>query len=378
MQFSLYLHIPYCDSKCPYCDFNSHAARHWPEERYVAALCREMAEAAERPAWYGATVGTVFFGGGTPSLFAPRSIETLLREARQLWQFAVDPEITLEANPGTVDRARMEGFREAGINRVSFGVQSFHEKFLRLLGRIHDGDAAVQAVGNALQAGFDNVNVDLMFAVPGQTVGEWRDDLVRAIELGTSHVSAYNLTIEDGTAFSAMRRRGQLRPLDEAIEIEMYRVTERVLAAAGFERYEISNYARPGRACRHNLQYWRLQPYLGVGAGAHSYAPPDEHWSNERGPEQYMRNVESRGDAVAWRETLSAEQARGEFVFLGLRCREGIESREFARRFGVDFAQAFPHSASLRDGGLLEDADGRWCLTARGRMLSDEVFATFV
>jgi oxygen-independent coproporphyrinogen-3 oxidase len=378
MEFSLYLHIPYCDSKCPYCDFNSHAARQWPEERYVAALRREMAVAAADPAWRGGRIGTIFFGGGTPSLFEPESIAVLLEDAGRLWAFSESPEITLEANPGTVDVARLRGFRAAGVNRLSFGVQSFQERFLRLLGRIHDGETAIRAVEDACRAGFDDVNVDLMFAVPGQTVGEWRADLSRAIDLGTTHVSAYNLTFEEGTAFTAMQRRGELQALDEETEIEMYGVTERTLAAAGFERYEISNYAKPGRVCRHNLQYWRLRPYLGVGAGAHSYAPPLRHSSNERGPEAYMRQVESDGAAVAWSETVSENQARGEFVFLGLRCRDGIEAREFVIRFGLEFTEAFPHSGALRDGGLLIEDGGRWCLTERGRMVSDEVFATFV
>jgi len=378
MEFSLYLHIPYCDSKCPYCDFNSHAARRWPEARYVAALRREMAVAADDPAWRGSTIGTIFFGGGTPSLFAPESIGALLEEVGRQWTLAAEPEITLEANPGTVDVTRLEGFRAAGVNRLSFGVQSFQERFLRLLGRIHDGATAIRAVEDARRAGFDDVNVDLMFAVPGQTVDEWRADLTRAIDLGTTHVSAYNLTFEEGTAFTAMQRRGELQALDDETEIEMYEVTERTLAAAGFERYEISNYAKPGRACRHNLQYWRLRPYLGVGAGAHSFAPPFRHSSNERGPEAYMRQVESDGTAVAWSETVSPNQARGEFVFLGLRCREGIEAREFMRRFGVEFTEAFPHSGALRDGGLLLEDRGRWCLTERGRLISDEVFATFV
>ncbi len=378
MEFSLYLHIPYCDSKCPYCDFNSHAVRQWPEDRYVAALSREMAVAASDPMWRGARVRTVFFGGGTPSLFAPKSIAALLENARRHWPFAPAAETTLEANPGTVDVAALAGFRAAGVNRLSFGVQSFQDKYLRVLGRIHDGETAIRAVRDARTAGFDDVNVDLMFAVPGQTVAEWLTDLQRAIDLGTTHISAYNLTIEEGTAFFALRRRGELRPLDEAVEVEMYAATERTLAAAGFDRYEISNYAQSGRSCRHNLQYWRLQPYLGLGAGAHSFAAPDRRWSNELGPEKYMSDVEARGGAVAWRETLSVEQATGEFVFLGLRCREGIAQGEFLRRFGIEFSAAFPHSAGLRDGGLLEQVDDWWRLTDRGRMVADGVFATFV
>lgn len=377
--FSLYVHVPYCDSKCPYCDFNSHAVRVWPEDRYVAALLREMEVAAADRSWRGGRLRTVFLGGGTPSLFAPDSIHAILAGARRLWHLEDDAEVTMEANPGTVDAVKLADFAAAGINRLSFGIQSFQQKFLDLLGRIHDGAAAIRAVADARAATLENVNVDLMFAVPGQTVGEWESDLRTAIDLGTTHVSAYNLTFEEGTVFHALRRRGELQPLDESTEIAMYEASEGIFAAAGFERYEISNYARPGRACRHNLQYWRLQPYLGVGAGAHSFATsPARRWSNERAPEAYMTAIESCGRAVAGFETLTDQQQRGEFVFLGLRCIDGIAAGDFERRFGMTFTDAFPHCVRLRDDGLLEQSDDQWRLTRRGRMVSDEIFTTFV
>lgn len=378
MDFSLYIHVPYCDSKCPYCDFNSHAVRRWPEDRYVASLQCEMRAAALRPEWRDGVVQTVFFGGGTPSLFDPASIKTLLRTVGECWSIGAGAEITLEANPGTVDAAKLSGFRGAGVNRLSFGVQSFNDQFLATLGRIHDAASARQAVRDAMGAGFDNLNVDLMFAVPGQSVEEWEADLRSAIELGTAHVSAYNLTFEEGTAFFAMRRRGELRPLDEATEIAMYQATARILAAAGFERYEISNYARPGRPCRHNLTYWRLLAYLGVGAGAHSFSPPDQRWSNELGPEKYMADIENRGHARVREERLSGEQARGEFAFLGLRCCAGIRADEFLDRFGLALLDAFPQCSAMRDRGLLEEVGERWRLTERGLMVADEIFATFV
>ncbi len=377
--FSLYVHIPYCDSKCPYCDFNSHVVPRWPEDRYVAALRREMEVAAGDVGWRSGRLHTIFFGGGTPSLFAAESIAAILEEVRRHWRLDPDAEISLEANPGTVDAAKLAGFARAGINRLSFGVQSFQPKFLELLGRIHDGPAAVRAVHDARLAGFDNINVDLMFAIPGQSVDEWRADLECAIDLGTVHVSAYNLTFESGTVFHAMLRRGELNPLEEATQISMYEQAERTFSAAGFERYEISNYARPGRACRHNLQYWRLRPYLGIGAGAHSFAlAPARRWSDETAPETYMKAIESGGRAVSGFEQLESAQQRGEFMFLGLRCLEGVSSDEFERRFGVDLVEAFPQCAALRAGGVLEIADRRWRLTARGLMVADEVFATFV
>ncbi len=378
MDFSLYIHVPYCDSKCPYCDFNSHAVRRWPEERYVAALQGELRVASLRPGWRDGVVQTVFLGGGTPSLFDPASIDTVLRTVEECWSVGADAEITLEANPGTVDAAKLSGFRGAGVNRLRFGVQSFQDRFLATLGRIHDAESAERAVRDAIGAGFDNLNIDLMFAVPGQSVADWESDLRRAIDLGTAHVSAYNLTFEEGTAFFAMRRRGELRPLDEPTEIAMYETTASILGAAGFERYEISNYARRGRACRHNLTYWRMLPYLGVGAGAHSFSPPDHRWSNELGPEKYMADVEEKGHARTREERLNGEQARGEFAFLGLRCCAGISADEFLDRFGLALLDAFPQCSAMRDRGLLEEVGERWRLTASGLMVADEIFATFV
>ncbi len=380
-EFGLYLHIPYCDSKCPYCDFNSHAAQSWPEQRYVAALLRELDEASALDPWRGATLTTVFFGGGTPSLFRPDSIAEVMAAIDHRWRLAADAEVTLEANPGTVDAGALAAFRDAGVNRLSLGVQSFHDATLEILGRIHDAATAIGAVEDARAAGFDNINVDLMFAIPGQTLAQWRADLQRVVDLGTAHVSAYNLTFEEGTVFHAMRRRGELAPVGEFVEIAMYDATEECLSDAGFERYEISNYARRGRVCRHNLTYWRSRPYLGVGAGAHSFVPlagAGRRWSNALAPQQYMRDVEKQGHARISDETLDEQRARGELAFLGLRCREGFDEKDLDRRFGVGVAEAFPHCLHLEREGLLERDGTRWRLSGRGWMIADEIFAMFV
>jgi putative oxygen-independent coproporphyrinogen III oxidase len=382
--FSLYVHIPYCQAKCPYCDFNSYAASRWPEAEYVAALDAELAHYAAAAPWRGGVVRTVFFGGGTPSLFAPASIAGVLEEVERRWPIADGAEITLEANPGTVSGETLGGFRQAGVNRVSFGVQSFAAHHLRTLGRIHGAAEAEAAVGLARAAGFTDVSLDLIFALPGQTLAEWESDLRRACALGPDHVSAYNLTYEEGTPFHRWRLQGRLHSLPEETEVAMLTRAEATLGAAGYARYEISNYGRPGHACRHNLNYWRSGAYLGVGAGAHSYAPAHREpgwgrrWSNERQPSAYLRSVAEHGHARCAIEELDARQARGEFVFLGLRCLEGVDAACFTERFGVELITAFPQVEALRHDGLLEDVAGHWRLTPRGLLLADSVFATFL
>jgi putative oxygen-independent coproporphyrinogen III oxidase len=379
--FSLYVHIPYCQAKCPYCDFNSYAADRWPEARYVDALCAELHHYAQREPWNHGEIHTVFFGGGTPSLFAPASIARLLATAARLWSISADAEITLEANPGTVSLETLRGFRAAGINRMSFGVQSFWSHYLHVLGRIHSADDAVTAVGWSREAGFDNVNVDLIFALPRQTLAEWESDLAQATALQPDHISAYNLTYEEGTPFYTLRGRGVLQSLPEEIEVAMFTRTQEQLGAAGFEQYEISNYARPRRACRHNLNYWQSGDYLGIGAGAHSYAATGgwgSRWSNEKIPNRYIEAVGKLAHACSTSERLAARQARGEFVFLALRCRAGFSAGAFRERFGDDLLTAFSHAADLQAEGLLQCADGRWQLTPRGLLLADSVFATFL
>jgi len=392
-EFSLYIHIPYCVAKCPYCDFNSYAATQWPEARYVDALCRELDEYGASMTWRGGAIQTIFFGGGTPSLFAAASISAILAAAARNWTMAADTEVTLEANPGTLTLDRLHGFRAAGVNRMSFGVQSFHARHLQTLGRIHSGDDAEAAVHWARAAGFGRVSVDLIYALPNQTVPEWESDMARACALQPDHISAYNLTYEEGTAFHQWRAQGKLRQLPEEIEVALFTRTQEGLQAAGYQQYEISNYAQPGQACRHNLNYWESGSYLGVGAGAHSYArtltesatdgagvvPAWGHrWSNEKMPARYITAIETHGHARVTAERLDVGQARGEFVFLGLRCLDGFAAATFRDRFGAELADVFPHVGDLRDGGLLEYHEARWRLTPRGLLLADSVFATFL
>ncbi len=379
-RFSLYVHIPYCQAKCPYCDFNSYAAAEWPEGRYAQALVEELRFYVAEPPWHGSTVATIFFGGGTPSLFQPATIGGLLDGIAALCPLAPDVEVTLEANPGTVERARLAGFRSAGVNRLSFGIQSFQPALLTTLGRIHSADDARAAIAAARAAGFDNLNLDLIFAVPGETRAGWAGDVAEVIRHAPEHVSTYNLTYEPGTPFHTLRARGALTPLDDGDELWMYQHARAALAAAGYAQYEISSFARPQRAARHNLSYWRGIDYLGLGAGAHSYASTPgwgRRWSNERIPDRYVASVAS-GGAVVSREDLSFEMAAAEFMFLGLREMAGVDAAAFATRFGRALADVHPEVEGFAADGLLAERDGRLVLSERGLMIADTIFASFL
>jgi oxygen-independent coproporphyrinogen-3 oxidase len=379
-RFSLYVHIPYCEAKCPYCDFNSYAVERFPEERYADALIAELDTYVALPPWRGATIATIFFGGGTPSLFRPATIGRLLDAFAARAALADDVEITLEANPGTVERTRLEGFRGAGVNRLSFGIQSFQPDLLRTLGRIHSADDARAAIAAARAAGFDNLSLDLIFAVPGQARAAWAADVAEVVRHAPEHVSAYNLIYEPSTPFHTLRARGEIAPLDDEDELWMYQHVRAALADAGYEHYEISNFARPSRAARHNQGYWRGIDALGLGAGAHSYASEPgwgRRWANERIPERYIAAVAGAG-AIATREELSLATAAGEFMFLGLRELAGIRPADFAARFGRSVEDVHPSVQELRAAELLATHGDRLALTERGLLFADTVFTRFV
>ncbi len=382
---ALYVHIPYCLSKCPYCDFNSYAARTWPEEDYADSLLRELSHHAADESFGARSFSTVFFGGGTPSLFSPRTIARILDGAAHAVGIAGGAEVTLEANPGTVTSERLRGFREAGVNRLSYGVQSFQDDLLLALGRRHSADDSRRALEAAREAGFDNLSLDLIFAVPGQTIEACRADLDEALGIGTEHVSAYALTFEPGTAFHRDRSVGRIRQAPEELEVAMFHEVRERLGAAGLAAYEISNFARPGREARHNQAYWRGVPYLGLGAGAHSFLPEDggagsfgRRWENVRDPNRWIAGVRESGAAIASSESLGQEAAMGETCWLGLRESRGLDPVEFERRFGRDFGECFPHVPTLASDGLGQWREGRLILTDRGLLLADTVFASFL
>lgn len=378
--FSLYIHIPYCVSKCPYCDFNSHVVAKIPETSYVDALVRELEHYGEAEDWRGRTVQSIFFGGGTPSTFRPQSIGKLLAWVAATFPINLDCEITMEANPGTVDSRNFRGYRDAGVNRISVGVQSFQPKLLKFLGRAHGAEEARTALNTVREAGFENFSLDLIYANPEQTLDELGADLEASVEFQPPHLSAYNLTFEEGTPFHHEHRAGRIKSLDEEVEIAMAEMIEHKLSAAGLRRYEISNYARPGWHSRHNVNYWRYGDYLGLGAGAHSYRAVDnraqrgQRWSNEKSPARYMAQVMESSNAVVAGEIIEFQKAAGEFLFLGLRMTEGILLSRFAERFGKSPRDFYPRISDWVDGDLLEETAGRLRLTPKGLLVANSIF----
>jgi oxygen-independent coproporphyrinogen-3 oxidase len=374
----LYLHIPYCRSKCPYCDFFSLAAAPLPIADYAGLLVRHLDLAARRGDW-PEPFEAVFFGGGTPSLLAPAAVARLLADIRVRFGLAAGAEISLEANPGTVTPETLAGYRAAGINRLSFGVQSFSAEQLRRLGRIHSPAEAVTAVGWARAAGFDNIGIDLMFALPGQREADLAEELDQALKLAPDHLSCYGLSVEEQTPFYHLHRRGGLELPDEERYAVLFRALHGRLTQAGYAHYEISNYARPGRQCRHNLGYWQRLAYLGVGAGAHSYL--DVAWGERQAvPPDLSRYAEclARGeDPAQTLETFDRRGAMAETLYLGLRTAAGVNNEPFRQRFGLGVAEAFPEAIE-KAGRHLRLKDGNWIFDLDGWLLYDHLITPFL
>jgi oxygen-independent coproporphyrinogen-3 oxidase len=384
----VYVHVPFCERVCPYCDFAVTAARPLRaalEERYVEALLRELD--AQRGAYAGRRLESVYLGGGTPSLLQPESIARIIGAVRDAFPDAAPIETTLEVNPSTVERERLPGFRAAGVDRVSVGVQSFDDTILQRLGRAHRADEARRTLAACRAAGFGALSLDLIFAAPGQRLAGFLHDLEEAVGFGPDHVSTYELTIEPGTPFATADARRQLDRPDEEESVAMLEAAEKRLGAAGFSRYELSSYARPGFVSVHNRRYWQRRPVLGLGVGAFSSDPPREgaphgqRRSNVRDVATYLERLEAgETPEAAPPEVFSAATARGEAVFLALRAAPGVDAAGFEREFGGP-PRAFYGATldALSDEGLIrEGPGGDFCLTERGRLLSDSVFARFV
>ncbi len=373
--FGVYVHWPFCAAKCPYCDFNSHVRHQPPDQaRYAAAFAREIATTADRTP--GRTVSSIFLGGGTPSLMAPATVGSILDAIAAHWSVAPDAEVTLEANPSSVEAERFRGYRAAGVNRVSLGVQALNDSDLRALGRLHDAATARKAIETA-RATFPRLSFDLIYARPGQTPEGWAAELREALSLAADHLSLYQLTIEDGTPFAALHRAGKLVTPDEDTAVALYAATLDTTAAAGLPAYEISNHARPGAECRHNLVYWRYGEYAGIGPGAHGrlVLHDGRHaTATEKMPEAWLARVEDRGDGLIVDDLLNPEEEGDEMLLMGLRLAEGIDLeryREIARR-KLDPEQL----ADLVSHGMVErTVDGRLRATRAGFFVLDAVVA---
>ncbi len=376
----LYIHVPFCERKCPYCDFNTYAGLQRLYAPYARALAREITLAGE--ALSHPPARTVFLGGGTPTVLPTELLGEILEAVRRAFALLPDAEITAEANPGTVDRARFAGLRALGVNRLSMGAQSFHDDELRFLGRIHSAEDVERAFAAARAAGFDNVNLDLIYGLPGQPVDKWRRTLAQAVALGPEHISCYALTVEAGTPLACWVEEGRVPPPDDDLAADLYEEAEASLAAAGYEHYEISNWARQAEAdyrAQHNLIYWRNEPYLGFGAGAHS-SLGGRRWWNVRAPEAYIRRLESGERVNEGEETIDETLAMGETMMLGLRLvQEGVSREGFAKRHGRDLEEVYADELQeLERWGLIERSRARVRLTRRGRLLGNQVFRRFL
>jgi oxygen-independent coproporphyrinogen-3 oxidase len=373
--FGVYIHWPFCLSKCPYCDFNSHV-RHVAidETRYVAAFAAEIAATAARAP--GRTVSTIFFGGGTPSLMQPQTVAAILDAVARHWVLAPDVEITLEANPTSVEATRFRGYRAAGVNRVSLGVQSLDDAVLKQLGRLHTVREALDAVAVA-RGIFERYSFDLIYARPGQTVAAWRAELARAIAEAAEHLSLYQLTIELETPFAALHAGGKLVLPDDDLGRDLYDLTLDHCASAGLPAYEVSNHARPGAECRHNLVYWRYGEYAGIGPGAHGRLVVDgarRATATEKRPEAWLMRVEALGHGLTTDDPLSRDEQADEFLLMGLRLTEGIDPGRYAALAGRPLDTQ--RIASLVGHGFVETTpDGRLRVTRSGFPVLDAVVA---
>jgi oxygen-independent coproporphyrinogen III oxidase len=392
--YSIYIHIPFCSHRCAYCDFNTYAGQEDLIPAYVQALCKEIQFIGPRlPSLMSGEaegrVHTIFFGGGTPSLLTPRQFETIFQAIRQSFALSENAEITMEANPGTVSNEDLIALRRIGINRLSYGVQSANTEELRMLERAHDFFEVIDAVSAARKAGFQNLNLDLIYGLPEQSLPTWQTTVKRILDLQPAHISAYALTLEHGTPFGRWASRGILPLPDPDLAAEMYEWLSETLEASGFVQYEISNWAKPGHECRHNLQYWRGLPYLAFGAGAHGYAS-GYRYSNVLRIKTYIdRLTDSQGSALQFpltpvtvnqhRQTLQDDMS--EFMMTGLRLTaEGVTAKEFQSRFGQSVLDVYGKELEeLLNLGLIESGNGgRIRITKRGRLLGNQVFMRFV
>jgi oxygen-independent coproporphyrinogen III oxidase len=367
---ALYIHVPFCERKCRYCSFISFALRQSCIPEYVKALKAEMKQKAENE-----RVTSIFFGGGTPSLLSPEQIKDVLETTRSLYIVDKDAEITMEANPGTVDELYLSAVKKTGVNRLSLGIQSLKDKELSLLGRIHTAAEAVSAVKSARNAGFDNLNLDFIYGLPGQTVSDWREVLEGAIEVSPEHFSLYALTLEEDAPMYGDIEKKMLPEINPDLAADQYELAEDMLAAAGYKHYEISNWAKADYECRHNLVYWRNTPYLGIGVAAHSCLN-GHRLANASDLDKYLADYSAGLPSIPeMDEEIPPELELAETVILGLRLDEGVNVIDIKNRFSIDVLSYYQHPIEeMKEAGLLEFTGNRLKLNRRGRLMSNEVF----
>jgi oxygen-independent coproporphyrinogen-3 oxidase len=371
---SIYVHIPFCARRCGYCDFNTYAWRGSIVRETLEAICCHI-ESLDSEEF---VVPTIFFGGGTPSFPDPELVIRILNAIRSRFRVLPDAEVSIEANPGTRDRSRFTALRQAGFNRLSMGVQAFDDHLLKVLGRTHSASEAIRSYEAARAAGFENINLDLMFALPDQTVRQWQYTLRTAVSLQPEHLSCYALTIEPHTPFYTMYLRGQLSLPDEETDLRMYQYTIRALIRAGYEHYEISNFARPGYRCQHNMVYWRNEEYLGFGPGAVSYRN-GVRWKCLSNPHRYVQAVRGGLSLVEEEERLEAGASLGETIMLMLRLRDGVDVKAVEDRYGVNLEQRYARQLHrLQQQRLLEVTPDRWRITPKGLPIANTICAEFL
>jgi oxygen-independent coproporphyrinogen-3 oxidase len=373
----IYIHIPFCRSRCSYCDFATGIYNADAAERYVRCVAQEISSYREVSAHQ--IVDTIYFGGGTPSLLSPEQLARLLDSVHRLFDVSEDAEVTLEMNPGTVKLPTLEKFRSLGINRASFGAQTFDDRELARLGRSHTADQTRQTFGQLRAVGFDNVSFDLIAGLPGQTIDQWQRNVAEALAMRPEHLSFYLLEVHEGTPLANHIRSGMQPQPDEELAAEMYELMLDHAVAAGYEHYEISNLSLPGYGSRHNTKYWTGAPYYGFGCSAHSYDGHARRWSNERDVDGYMKLIETEQSPIIERRDLDESDRRSEAIFLGLRMMEGYSVRDYQRRFGRDLIEQHRDELTrFSEAGLVELNDEVIKLTRSGALLSNEVFAAFV
>ncbi len=373
----LYIHVPFCREKCHYCAFVSTTPKHNELVEYPALLSRELQFHTNE----ADPLESIYFGGGTPSLLNPEQVARLLTEIADKTPIRKDAEITLEANPGTVDLISLKAFHDAGCNRISLGVQSFDDRFLKCLGRIHTTEESRKAFQAARQAGFTNISIDLIHSLPGQSLDQWRAELQQAVKLSPEHISIYGLTVEAGTPFAQKYPADSPELADEDLSADMFEFTDEFLTTSGFDHYEIANYARPGYRSQHNSGYWQRDGYLGLGVAAHSFLRDGYgvRYSNPGNLEEYRRAVLSGELSRVDVQRLTQSDAMAEFMFLGLRLANGVSQHNFKREFGVSIEEAYGSvPTDLVKLGLLDQTGERLALTQRGMLLSNQVFVKFI